>query len=221
MAGTCIVCNSSLESSRSALSSQAAFRNDNPSSNANGFESQPFLCHRYCTVCSACSSAVGEKFATACTTHCENSQYDGELIGALKHFKVRSLSLKSALEDETAVSLNDFQEQLSKYVCTCSDPKYVQLHMLPGYRVECVEKCCPKREIFTKHHENRFKSYSDLGSTRASGHKAATVAPEEFYRYFFYGVKHWNYCTKDEDVGAIVITLKPEIASPHSKGSFR
>lgn len=225
MAGTCIVCKSSLESSGEVISLRSAL-NDNPSSKAVGFNSEPLFCHRHCFICSVCSATLDEKFHSCgvsienrlyCKTHCENSQ-DHALIRALKNFKARSLALKAALEDETAVS--DFQEELSlsSCVCTCSEPKYVQ--QVRGYHAECTEKGCPKRDSFTKSHETRFKSHCDLGSTRISGHGAATVAPEDFYRHFFYGVKHWNYCTREEDIGFVLITLRPE-SSPHSKGYFR
>lgn len=217
MAGTSVVCNSNLKTSSNASGPQAAFLSDNPSLNADGFESEPFLCHHHGTVCSACSSSatVAEKL-TRCKTDDDNSP-NGGLIRELKDFKARSLALKSALEDEAAVK--DIQKELSGYVCICSDPKYV--HLVSGYHVECIEKVCSNREAFTKYHKNRFKTYSDFGSTKASNHVTSTVAPEEFYRYFFYGVKHWNYCAKEEDIGAIIITLKPEVSKPHSKGSFR
>ncbi|XP_078381245.1 uncharacterized protein LOC144664014 isoform X2 [Oculina patagonica] len=224
-AGNCIVCKSSLESFENNLMSLRSSLNHNPSSNTNGFNSEPLFCHRRCFICSVCSASLGEgKFDSCdisidnqlfCTAHCQNSE-DLLLIRALKCFKARSLALKEALEDETAV--NDFQEELTNFACTCNDPKYV--HKVNGYRVECTEKDCLTRDSFTKSHENRFKSYCDFGSTRISGHTATVVPPEELYRQFFYGVKHWNYCTREEDIGIILITLKPE-TNPHSKGYFR
>lgn len=215
MAGTSVESNSSLEISSGASGYQAISPNDNPSLNADGFESEPFLCHHHGTVCSARSATAAEKF-TWCKTDDDNSP-NGELIRALKDFKARSLALKAALEDEAMV--NDIQKELSDYVCSCSDPKYV--HLVSGYHVECIEKFCSKKETFTQYHENRFKTYSDVGSTKASNHVTSAVAPEEFYKYSFYGVKHWNYCANDEDIGAVIITLKPEVTNPHSKGSFR
>ena len=224
MAGTCVVCKSSLESAGNSLLSLPTALNHNPSSNANGFNSEPLFCHRGCFVCSMCNSTLEGKFDSCsvsvdnrlyCTEHSQNSE-DLALIRALKCFKARSLTLKAALEDEAAH--NDFQEEFTSFHCTCSEPKYV--HKVDGYRVECTEKECPTRDSFTKSHENRFKSYCDFGSTRISGHAAAVVPPEEFYRHFFYGVKHWNYCTREEDIGIVLITMKPE-CSPHSKGYFR
>ena len=227
MAGTCIVCKSSLESSGKVVSLRSAL-NHNPSSHAFGFNSEPLFCHRHCFICSVCSATLDEKCDTCgvsvehrlyCKTHFENLQ-DHALTQALKNFKARSLALKSALEEETAVTVGDFQEESSLHssVCTCSEPKYVQ--PARGYYSECTEKECAQRESFTKSHENRFKSCCDLGSTRISGHTVASVAPEDFYRHFFYGVKHWNYCTKEEDIGFVLITFRPE-SSPHSKGYFR
>lgn len=215
------MCKSGLDQAfGNVLSLRAALR-DNPSSNANGFESKSVLCHRDCFICSVCSCTLEEnsKFDACgdrlyCTTHC-NSE-DLALIRALKSFKARCLALKTALEDEIAV--NEFQEEITSFHCdSCSDPKYTQ--KVTGYRVECTEKDCPTRDAFRKSHEIRFKSCCDLGSTRVGGHVAA-VSPEEFYRHFFYGVKHWNYCSMEEDIGAVLITLKPE-SSPHSKGYFR
>lgn len=223
MAGTCIVCKSSLESSGKVVSLRSAL-NHNPSLNAFEFNSEPLFCHRHCFICSVCSATLDEKCDSCgvsiehrlyCKTHFENSQVDA-LIQALKNFKARGLALKSALEEESAATVSDFQEETS--LCTCSEPKYVQ--RVRGYYSECTEKECPQRNSFTKSHENRFKSYCDFGSTRISGHAATSVAPEDLYRHFFYGVKHWNYCTRDEDIGFVLITFRPE-SSPHSKGHFR
>lgn len=225
MAGICIVCKSSLESPGEVVSLRSAI-NHNPSSNAFGFNSEPLFCHRHCFICSVCSATLDEKWDSCgvsiehrlyCKTHFESSQNDA-LIQALKSFKARSLALKEALQEESVVS--DFQDESSFYsrVCACSEPKYVQ--RVRGYYSECTEKECPQRDSFTKSHENRFKSYCDLGSTRISGHAAASVAPDDFYRHFFYGVKHWNFCTREEDIGFVLITFRPE-ASPHSKGYSR
>lgn len=222
MAGTCFVCKSSLESPDKVVS-----LNHNPSSNAFGFNFEPLVCHRHCFICSVCSATLDEKCDSCgvsidhrlyCKTHFESSQEDDALIQALKSFKARSLALKSAFEEESVVS--DFQEEssLDGSVCACSEPKYVQ--RVRGYYSECTKRECPKRDSFTKSHENRFKSYCDLGSSRISSHAAASVAPDDFYRHFFYGVKHWNFCTREEDIGFVLITFRPE-SSPHSKGYFR
>lgn len=219
------MCKSSLESCGYDLVNLQSALNHNPSSDANGLSSEPLFCHRGCFVCSICSATLEGNFDSLsvsaidnrlyCTTHCQNSE-DLALIRALINFKARSLALKATLEDETAIS--DFQEEFTNFACTCSNPKYV--HKVNGYRVECTEKQCPVRDSFTKSHANRFKSYFEFGSSRISGHAAVVVAPEEFYQHYFYGVKHWNYCTKEEDIGIVLITLKPE-AGPHSKGYFR
>ena len=226
MAGTCFVCKSSLKSPEKVVSLRSAL-NHNPSSNAFRFNSEPLFCHRHCFICSVCSATLDDECDSCevsiehrlyCKTHFESSQDDDALIQALKSFKARSLALKSTLEEESVVS--DFREEssLDSNVCTCSEPKYVQ--RVRGYYSECTEKECPQRDSFTKIHENRFKSYSDLGSSRISGYAAASVAPDDFYRHFFYGVKHWNFCTREEDIGFVLITFRPE-SSPHSKGSFR
>ena len=228
MAGTCFVCKSSLKSPGKAVSLRSAL-NHNPSSNAFGFNSEPLFCHRHCFICSVCSATLDDECDSCgvsieqrlyCKTHFESSQDDDALIQALKSFKARSLALKSALEEESVVSDSREEASLDNNVCTCSEPKYMYVERVRGYYSECTERECPQRDSFRKIHENRFKSYSDLGSSRISGHAAALVAPDDFYRHFFYGVKHWNFCTREEDIGFVLITFRPE-SSPHSKGSFR
>lgn len=230
MAGSasCFVCKTNLESYESVVSLWAA-QNVNPSSNANGFVSEPWLCHHGCFICSVCSSTLGEKSQAYsvsidkklfCSKHyyCQNSE-DGALIKALNDFKTRSLALKATLENGESTE-NGFEGkgEISTYNnCSCSQPKFVQ--QVKGYRVECFEKDCPRRDSFTKSYEHRFRNCCDLGSSRVSGH-VTSVAPEEFYREFFYGVKHWNYCAKEDDVGTVLFTLKPE-SSPQSKAYFR
>lgn len=226
---TCFVCKSSLESYENVVSLWSAQR-VNPSSNANGFASEPWLCHHSCFICSVCSLTLEEKTHTysvsidkklVCSKHycCQNSK-DRALIQALNDFKARSLALKATLE-KTEASENGFEnkEGISSYNCSCREPKFVKIVTGYVYRVECIEKDCPMRDFFTKKYEHRFKNYCDFGSSRVSGH-VTSVAPEEFYRQFFYGVKHWNYCVKEDDVGAILVTMKPE-SIPQSKGYFR
>lgn len=229
MAGStaCFVCESNLESYENVVSLWSA-QNVNPPSNTNGFTSEPWLCHHDCFVCSVCNSSLAEKSSAYsvsidkklfCSKHhyFQNSE-DGSLIQALNDFKARSLALKAALENnESTENCFENEGEPPKCNCGCSEPKYVKL--VTGYRVECTNKDCPKRISFAKSYDHRFKSYCDLGSYRVSGH-VTSVAPEEFYREFFYGVKHWSYCAKEDDIGAILITLKPE-SSPQSKDYFR
>ena len=223
----CFVCKSNLESYENVVSLWSA-QNVNPPSNTNGFTKEPWLCHHDCFICSVCSSTLEEKSPAYsvsidrklfCSKHYyfQNSE-DGSLIQALNDFKARSLALKAALEKSESTE-NCFENKggTPECNCGCTEPKYVKL--VTGYRIECSDKACPNRGFFAKSYDHRFKNYCDLGSYRVSGH-VTSVAPEEFYREFFYGVKHWNYCAKEDDVGAILITLKPE-SSPQSKDYFR
>ena len=222
MAGSasCFVCKSNLGSHENVVSLWSA-QNVNPPSDASGFISEPWLCHHDCFICSVCSSTLEEKSRAYsvsidkklfCSKHyCYQNSEDGLLIQALNEFKSKSLALKARLEKGSP----EYNEEISR--CSCSEPKFVQL--VKGYHVECSEKDCPRRDSFTKYYQHRFGSYCDLGSSMVSGH-ATSLAPEEFYREFFYGIKHWNYCAKDQDVGVILFSIKPE-SSPQSKAYFR
>lgn len=232
MAGsvTCFVCKSKLETFENVVSLWSA-QSVNPPSNANGFVSEPWLCHHKCFTCSVCGSTLhdGENLQTYnvsndkklfCSRHyyCQNSD-DERLIHALNNFKERSLALKATWEkdDEGPESGLESNEGISRFNCSCTQPKFVE--RVAGYEVECPKKDCPNRDSFIKNYKHRFKSFCDLGSSRLIGH-ASSVSPEGFYRDYFYGVKHWNYCVKEEHIGAILFTLKPE-SNPQSKGSFR
>lgn len=229
MAGrtACFVCKSTLESYENVVSLWSA-QNVNPPSITNGFKPEPCLCHHDCFICSVCSSLLEEKSQAYSVSsdkrlfcskhyHCQNTE-DSLLTEVLNNFKARSLDLKAALEsNDCTESTFENDVEISGCNCSCNKPKYVA--RVTGYWIECTSKDCAKRQAFAKAYERRFKSCYDLGSSRVGGH-VNSVVPEEFYREYFYGVKHWSYCAKEDDVGVILFTLKPE-SSPLSKGYYR
>lgn len=89
-----------------------------------------------------------------------------------------------------------------------------------GYYLECIKRECLKRDFFIKSYENWFKSYCDFGLSRISSYVVVLVVFDDFYCYFFYGVKYWNFCIREEDIGFVFIMFRLEL-SLYLKGYFR
>lgn len=228
MAGSipCFVCKSSLESCVNVVSLWSA-QSANPSS--NGFRSaEPWLCHQDCFLCSVCNSLLEDKERAygvsvdeklLCSKHCYGLNVEnGSLTRALNDFKDKSLSVKAALENnESTESFLETIRGISEVSCSCGKPKYIE--QVTGYRVECIEKNCPTRNYISKQNNHHFETFSDLGSVRDIG-KGTAVSPEEIYGKCFYGIRHWTFCAREEDVGAVLFILKPE-SNPKTRDSFR
>lgn len=225
MAGSipCFVCKSSLGSCENVVSLWSV-QSVNPSS--NGFRSaEPWLCHQGCFLCSVCNSLLEDKeheYSVStdekllCSKHCYGQNVEnGSLTQALNDFKERSLSIKAAFENnESTESFLETTRGISKLSCRCDKPKHVE--QVTGYRVECIENNCPKRNYISKQNNHHF---SELGSVRDIG-EATSVSPEEIYRKYFYGIRHWTFCAREEDVGAVLFILKPE-SNPRTRACFR
>ena len=196
---------------------------NNSSSNTNGFVSdhRQVFCHHSCFVCSACNSPLQERFSISadeqlfCSKHCGNSEE--ELLRVLTDFKAKSLALKSALQQDSDQDAEAVEEPDKEGSCTCNKTQLVE--PVAGYWVECVESNCLKSTSFLKDQDNRFSGSCDLGSSRII-ERVTSVAPEEFYRQYFYGMKHWNYCVKDEEIGPVILSIKSDSTS-HLKCHFR
>lgn len=228
MAGSipCFVCKSSLESCVNVVSLWSA-QSVNPSS--NGFRSaEPWLCHQDCFLCSVCNSLLEDKEHAygvsvdeklLCSKHCYGLNVEnGSLTRALNDFKDKSLSVKAALENnESTESCLETTRGISEVSCSCGKPKSIE--QVAGYRVECIEKNCPIRNYISKQNNHHFETFSDHGSVRDIG-KGTSVSPEEIYGKCFYGIRHWTFCAREDDVGVVLFILKPE-SNPKTRGSFR
>jgi len=140
-----------------------------------------------------------------CRLHGSNG--DGDFMSALREFKQNCLHVNDSNSDT-----NDFDN--NERCNSCSSHPFIVTKS--GYWIECTSKNCPKLQGVLKVTDKLVNSFWDVGS---SGRKITKVLPEEIYENYFYGSKHWNYYSREENIGPVILTIKQEFR--HSRDFLR
>lgn len=194
---TCIVCKTAVVSSDQSVTSL----ND--------------VCvHRRCLVCTCCGSTLDETNyklmedqSVFCPLHESNG--DCDFISTLREFKQSCLP-----DDNSEVSDLPVEEGQQERCNFCSSHPLITTKC--GYWIECTSKNCTKLRSVFQLTDKLVNSFWDLGS---SGRKMAKVLSEEIYENYFYGSKHWNYFSREETIGPVILTIKQEFR--HSRDFLR
>lgn len=187
------------------------------------------LClHEKCFICSVCGTSLeqndfhvdaGTRFY--CSQHGRGASSQIRFLPVLSEFLARSKTIKRVLDSDVnkkAENIEGGKFRVDEEFNSCNScTSHPFIESVCGYWIECVEKRCPERKLLSKDYGNEARAFCDLGS--AGNSICATFAPEEIYQNYFYGSKHWNYCTKEDDVGPVILTIKQEFR--HSKDFIR
>jgi len=176
--------------------------------------------HRRCFACSSCGSPLDENNyklmenkSIFCHLHGTNSKNDSsDFLSTLRDFKQTCVQGRNSVID-----LNDAVrdgEPTDENCTFCSSHPLITPKA--GYWVECTNKNCPKLHSVLKLTDKLVNSFLDLGS---SGKKVTKVLPEEIYENYFYGSKHWNYYSREDKIGPVILTIKQEFR--HSRDFLR
>jgi hypothetical protein len=142
-----------------------------------------------------------------CDKHngCNSGTENVDFLAVLSDFKRACLRVNDvALEDEN--DLRDKEAIQNEESCTicCSHPFILSK---TGYWIECTDTNCPKLRGILHLTDRMVNSFRDLGS---SGKICTKVLPEEIYENYFYGSKHWNYYSREDKIGPVILTIKQE-----------
>lgn len=175
--------------------------------------------HRKCFVCSCCGSNLDntnyklmENQSLSCQHHDSHSKNgETDFLSTLRRFKSCCLHVNDGNVEVNDLPDEDFNNG-NCYFCS----SHPVITPKSGYWIECTTKNCPKLRGVLKMTDKLVNSFLDLGS---SGKKITKVLPEEIYENYFYGSKHWNYYSREEKIGPVILSIKQEFR--HSRDYLR